>query len=89
MHHWLLPSLHVFIFLIAALLGALWAPWGWLVRRFRHSSSLRASDMTPQCRPTEGARMTSASSPFPLPGPGDMPLTSYPGTWSPEVASLE
>ncbi|MCS0600679.1 apolipoprotein N-acyltransferase [Streptomyces sp. LP11] len=33
-HHWLLPSLHVFIFLIAALMGALWAPWGWLVRRF-------------------------------------------------------
>ncbi|MFE7173346.1 apolipoprotein N-acyltransferase [Streptomyces sp. NPDC057616] len=33
-HHWLLPSLHVFIFLIAVLLGALWAPWGWLVRRF-------------------------------------------------------
>ncbi|MFD8673308.1 apolipoprotein N-acyltransferase [Streptomyces seoulensis] len=32
-HHWLLPSLHVFIFLIAALLGALWAPWGLLVRR--------------------------------------------------------
>ncbi|MGJ5750041.1 apolipoprotein N-acyltransferase [Streptomyces puniciscabiei] len=33
-HHWLLPSLNVFIFLIAVLLGALWAPWGWLVRRF-------------------------------------------------------
>ncbi|WP_251092505.1 apolipoprotein N-acyltransferase [Streptomyces sp. Caat 7-52] len=33
-HHWLLPSLHVFIFLIAALLGLLWAPWGLLVRRF-------------------------------------------------------
>ncbi|MHC3472278.1 apolipoprotein N-acyltransferase [Streptomyces sp. 7R007] len=33
-HHWLLPSLNVFIFVIAALLGALWAPWGWLVRRF-------------------------------------------------------
>ncbi|MFJ2510994.1 apolipoprotein N-acyltransferase [Streptomyces griseoviridis] len=33
-HHWLLPSLTVFLFLIAALLGALWAPWGWLVRRF-------------------------------------------------------
>ncbi|MFI1568459.1 apolipoprotein N-acyltransferase [Streptomyces sp. NPDC020490] len=32
-HHWLLPSLHVFIFLIALLLGALWAPWGWLVHR--------------------------------------------------------
>ncbi|MFG2886506.1 apolipoprotein N-acyltransferase [Streptomyces sp. NPDC048297] len=33
-HHWLLPSLHVFIFLIAGLLSLLWAPWGWLVRRF-------------------------------------------------------
>ncbi|GGV55872.1 apolipoprotein N-acyltransferase [Streptomyces longisporoflavus] len=32
-HHWLLPSLHVFTLLIAALLGLLWAPWGWLVRR--------------------------------------------------------
>ncbi|WP_159766121.1 apolipoprotein N-acyltransferase [Streptomyces sp. HM190] len=33
LHHWLLPNLHVFTFVIAALLGALWAPWGWLVRR--------------------------------------------------------
>ena len=32
-HHWLMPSLHVFIVLLAALLGLLWAPWGWLVRR--------------------------------------------------------
>ncbi|MFI7388805.1 apolipoprotein N-acyltransferase [Streptomyces sp. NPDC049813] len=32
-HHWLLPSLHVFTVVIAALLGALWAPWGLLVRR--------------------------------------------------------
>lgn len=32
-HHWLLPSLHVFIFLIAGLLSLLWVPWGWLVRR--------------------------------------------------------
>ncbi|MFE9258677.1 apolipoprotein N-acyltransferase [Streptomyces sp. NPDC006879] len=32
-HHWLLPSLHVFLFLLAALLGLLWAPWGWLARR--------------------------------------------------------
>ncbi|MCX5374402.1 apolipoprotein N-acyltransferase [Streptomyces sp. NBC_00015] len=34
MHHWLLPSLHVFTLVIAALLGALWGPWAWLVRRF-------------------------------------------------------
>ncbi|MEV8566485.1 apolipoprotein N-acyltransferase [Streptomyces sp. NPDC051322] len=32
-HHWLLPSLNVFIVALAALLGLLWAPWGWLVRR--------------------------------------------------------
>ncbi|MFD8999731.1 apolipoprotein N-acyltransferase [Streptomyces sp. NPDC059582] len=34
MHHWLLPNLHVFTLVIAGLLGALWAPWAWLVRRF-------------------------------------------------------
>ncbi|MFK4594450.1 apolipoprotein N-acyltransferase [Streptomyces pristinaespiralis] len=32
MHHWLLPSLHVFLLVLAALLGLLWAPWGVLVR---------------------------------------------------------
>ncbi|MEV7319561.1 apolipoprotein N-acyltransferase [Streptomyces sp. NPDC093970] len=32
-HHWLLPSLHVFIFLIAGLLSVLWAPWGVVTRR--------------------------------------------------------
>ncbi|RII13983.1 Apolipoprotein N-acyltransferase [Streptomyces sp. YIM 130001] len=32
-HHWLLPSLHVFTLLIAALLGLLWWPWGRLVRQ--------------------------------------------------------
>ncbi|CAG7622018.1 apolipoprotein N-acyltransferase [Actinacidiphila bryophytorum] len=32
-HHWLIPSLNVFIVVLALLLGALWAPWGWLVRR--------------------------------------------------------
>ncbi|MER7956591.1 apolipoprotein N-acyltransferase [Streptomyces sp. NPDC096030] len=31
-HQWLMPSLHVFILVIAALLGLLWLPWGWLVR---------------------------------------------------------
>ncbi|MFI6529667.1 apolipoprotein N-acyltransferase [Streptomyces uncialis] len=32
-HHWLLPSLHVFTVVIAGLLGLLWVPWGVLVRR--------------------------------------------------------
>ncbi|MFF3316378.1 apolipoprotein N-acyltransferase [Streptomyces sp. NPDC003035] len=32
MHHWLLPSLHVFLLVLAAFLGLLWLPWGWLVR---------------------------------------------------------
>ncbi|MGW6456798.1 apolipoprotein N-acyltransferase [Streptomyces sp. NPDC055078] len=32
MHHWLVPSLHVFLVVLAALLGLMWAPWGWLVR---------------------------------------------------------
>ncbi|MEU4080499.1 apolipoprotein N-acyltransferase [Streptomyces venezuelae] len=31
-HHWLLPSLHVFLLPLAVLLGLLWLPWGWLVR---------------------------------------------------------
>ncbi|MFC4497171.1 apolipoprotein N-acyltransferase [Streptomyces ovatisporus] len=35
-HHWLLPSLHVFFLLLAALLALFWAPWGWLVRRLLH-----------------------------------------------------
>nr|WP_236239596.1 apolipoprotein N-acyltransferase [Streptomyces sp. CC228A] len=35
-HHWLLPHLHVFTVVVAALLGLLWAPWGWLVHRFLH-----------------------------------------------------
>ncbi|MFI8965945.1 apolipoprotein N-acyltransferase [Streptomyces sp. NPDC053493] len=30
-HHWLLPSLHVFLLVLAALLGLLWLPWGRLV----------------------------------------------------------
>ncbi|MFD7263111.1 apolipoprotein N-acyltransferase [Streptomyces sp. NPDC059874] len=31
-HHWLLPSLHVFLVPMAALLGLLWIPWALLVR---------------------------------------------------------
>ncbi|MBW1598122.1 apolipoprotein N-acyltransferase [Streptomyces sp. JJ38] len=32
-HHWLAPHLHVFVLPLAALVGALWAPWGWLAHR--------------------------------------------------------
>ncbi|MGP3637221.1 apolipoprotein N-acyltransferase [Streptomyces sp. 24-1644] len=32
-HHWLMPSLHVFIVVLAALIGLMWAPWGVLVAR--------------------------------------------------------
>ncbi|MEW1613829.1 MULTISPECIES: apolipoprotein N-acyltransferase [unclassified Streptomyces] len=44
-HHWLMPSLHVFIVLLAALLGLLWAPWGVLVQRLLggRPSALRAT----------------------------------------------
>ncbi|MET9322739.1 apolipoprotein N-acyltransferase [Streptomyces sp. NPDC003038] len=31
-HHWLLPSLHVFLLPVAALLALLWIPWALLVR---------------------------------------------------------
>ncbi|MFI1285909.1 apolipoprotein N-acyltransferase [Streptomyces sp. NPDC020858] len=31
-HHWLLPSLHVFLIPVAGLLGLLWIPWALLVR---------------------------------------------------------
>ncbi|MGW5399794.1 apolipoprotein N-acyltransferase [Streptomyces sp. NPDC003952] len=31
-HHWLLPSLHVFLFVLSALLGLLWIPFALLVR---------------------------------------------------------
>ncbi|ARF54049.1 apolipoprotein N-acyltransferase [Streptomyces gilvosporeus] len=43
-HHWLLPSLHVFIVVLALLLGALWAPWGVLVRAL-----LRGAPGTGRC----------------------------------------
>ncbi|MFF8264831.1 apolipoprotein N-acyltransferase [Streptomyces virginiae] len=32
-HHWLLPSLHVFLMPVAALVGLLWIPWALLVRQ--------------------------------------------------------
>ncbi|MEE1755489.1 apolipoprotein N-acyltransferase [Streptomyces sp. SP18CS02] len=41
-HHWLMPSLHVFIVVLAALLGLLWMPWGWLVRLMLAGTPSRA-----------------------------------------------
>lgn len=38
-HHWLLPNLHVFLLLLSLLVGALWAPWGWLVHRLLSPSA--------------------------------------------------
>jgi len=35
-HHWLMPSLHVFIVLLALLLGLLWVPFGALTFRLLH-----------------------------------------------------
>ncbi|MEU1803366.1 apolipoprotein N-acyltransferase [Streptomyces sp. NPDC019937] len=35
-HHWLMPSLHVFIVLLALLLGLLWVPFGALTQRLLH-----------------------------------------------------
>ncbi|MEU3821770.1 apolipoprotein N-acyltransferase [Streptomyces sp. NPDC030392] len=41
-HHWLMPNLHVFILVLAALLGLLWVPWGWLARwAFREAAGSR------------------------------------------------
>jgi apolipoprotein N-acyltransferase len=37
-HHWLLPDLHIFLLPVAAFLGLLWAPWGWLVWRLLRGS---------------------------------------------------
>ncbi|WP_458575931.1 apolipoprotein N-acyltransferase [Streptomyces sp. ALB3] len=43
-HHWLMPSLHVFILVLAGLLGLLWAPWGLLANRLLGGSpSVRRS----------------------------------------------
>ncbi|MFE2244096.1 apolipoprotein N-acyltransferase [Streptomyces virginiae] len=44
-HHWLLPSLHVFLLPVAALVGLLWIPWALLVRQLLggHPSAGRAA----------------------------------------------
>ncbi|MGW8885393.1 apolipoprotein N-acyltransferase [Streptomyces sp. NPDC055749] len=43
-HHWLMPSLHVFLLVVAALVGLFWAPWGLLVARL-----LGGSPSGPRC----------------------------------------
>ncbi|MGW7489156.1 apolipoprotein N-acyltransferase [Streptomyces sp. NPDC054786] len=57
-HQWLLPNLHVFILVLALLLGALWAPWGVLVRALlggtpRASTAVREG--SPRTKPGEDA----------------------------------
>jgi apolipoprotein N-acyltransferase len=52
-HQWLLPSLHVFIVILGALLGLLWVPWGLLVR-----SLLGGQGDSP--RPAAGRRAVTA-----------------------------
>ncbi|MFJ9413389.1 apolipoprotein N-acyltransferase [Streptomyces sp. NPDC101227] len=42
-HHWLLPNLHVFLLVLALLLGALWAPWGILVHALLSDGRGRAT----------------------------------------------
>ncbi|WP_416972829.1 apolipoprotein N-acyltransferase [Streptomyces sp. 4F14] len=61
MHHWLLPSLNVFTFVIAGLLGALWGPWGWLVRRLLGAGpeSAESDDRTDGNRPTRKQTATA------------------------------
>ncbi|MEU6059112.1 apolipoprotein N-acyltransferase [Streptomyces sp. NPDC047097] len=41
-HHWLAPDLHVFVVPLAALLGLLWLPWGWLAHRMLSGGPGRA-----------------------------------------------
>lgn len=46
-HHWLVPSLNVFVVPLALLLGALWAPWGWLVRRLLGAGAVESPRLAP------------------------------------------
>ncbi|MFI1157870.1 apolipoprotein N-acyltransferase [Streptomyces sioyaensis] len=56
-HQWLLPSLHVFILVLALLLGALWAPWGLLVRALLGGAPAAAGGAG---RPASGRRYAAA-----------------------------
>lgn len=42
-HHWLIPNLHVFLLAVAVVVGALWAPWGWLTWRVLREPRLSAA----------------------------------------------
>ncbi|MFI2190066.1 apolipoprotein N-acyltransferase [Streptomyces sioyaensis] len=59
-HQWLLPSLHVFILLLALLLGALWAPWGLLVRALLGGAPGPDGATGGAGRPATGRRYTAA-----------------------------
>lgn len=55
-HHWLAPSLHVFLVVLAALMGLLWAPWGLLTARLLSVRVLSG-------RPSAGALFAAAGLP--------------------------
>lgn len=59
-HQWLLPSLHVFILLLALLLGALWAPWGLLVRALLGGAAGPDGTAGGAGRPATGGRYAAA-----------------------------
>ncbi|RXS81159.1 apolipoprotein N-acyltransferase [Streptomyces sp. TM32] len=59
-HQWLLPSLHVFILLLALLLGALWAPWGLLVRALLGGAPGGDGTARGAGRPATGGRYAAA-----------------------------
>ncbi|MFI9257590.1 apolipoprotein N-acyltransferase [Streptomyces sioyaensis] len=59
-HQWLLPSLHVFILLLALLLGALWAPWGLLVRALLGGAPGADGTAGGAGRPATGGRYAAA-----------------------------
>ncbi|MFI0908317.1 apolipoprotein N-acyltransferase [Streptomyces sioyaensis] len=59
-HQWLLPSLHVFILVLALLLGALWAPWGLLVRALLGGAPAADGTAGGAGRPATGGRFAAA-----------------------------
>jgi uncharacterized protein YvpB len=55
----------------------------------RRPSLLAQPAPAPTATPRSRSLLRPFAVPNPLPGPGDMPLTSYPGTWVPELTGVE